>query len=290
MAVLIWIGLTAGCAAGRSGGGRLSVVATTPVLAALARSVTAGVATVDSVMPAGSDPHGFVPSARDRQKMLEAGLLVTNGAGLEQGLRDVIDQASSDGVSTLVAVDSVHVVRDSDGGVDPHFWQDPEAAAEFVRSLAARLARLDPSHAAIYRDNAARKVADLKALTSQVEAILAQVPVGRRLLVSNHDAYRYFAQRFDLTVVGSIIAGRSTQATPSAAHLADLAQTMRSQGICVVFAEESESAVWAQALAETVGPGTQVVKLYAATLPAGGYDAMIRQNATRIADALARCA
>lgn len=287
--VLVVIALP-GCGSGRSAGDRFSVVTTTPVLAALARSVAGEVTDVRSIMRAGTDPHGYQPSARDRRAMLEAGLLVVNGGNLEEGLLDVIDEATREGVPTLTALNAVNPVRDANDDLDPHFWHDPQQAAAVVRSLASLLAQLDPDRAASYERNAGTSIADLDRLGAEVEAVLAPVPPARRLLVTNHDAYRYFARRFDLQVVGTIIQGRSTQAAPSAAHLAGLAQAMRDQRICVVFAEESGSTAWAESLAREVGAATAVVRLYAGTLPDdGSYDTMVRDNATRIVTALGRC-
>lgn len=266
-----------------------SVLTTTPVLAALAQAVTGVVVPVRSVMPASADPHDYMPSAQDRRRMLEAGLLVVNGGGLEEGLLDVVDQARRDGVPTLVALDTVTQLRYPDGSADPHFWLDPQRAATFTQVLADRLSRADPAHAATYRRNAARAVSDLERLGQQVEEVLAPLPAANRVLVVSHDAFRYFAARFGLRVLGSIVPGRSTQAAPSAAHLADLAALMRAEHICAVFSEATGSDAWARSLASAVGSGTQVVALYDATLPDGSYPQLLRTDATRIAAALGAC-
>jgi zinc/manganese transport system substrate-binding protein len=135
----------------------------------------------------------------------------------------------------------------------------------------------------------------LTGLGHEVEALLAPVPRAQRLLVTNHDAFRYFADRFDLEVVGTILPGRSTDVAPSAARLAELVRVMRDRDICVVFANVEDSTSLAEALAREVGGDVEVVSLFAATLPnggddLGGYELMVRENASRIATALARCA
>jgi zinc/manganese transport system substrate-binding protein len=162
-------------------------------------------------------------------------------------------------------------------------------------AVAGRLGKLDPRHAHDYQDAAANAAADLGRFGGEVESILAAVSPARRLLVTSHDAFRYFADRFGLEVVGTIIPGRSTDVAPSAARLAELAQEMRTRGICVVFANVEDSSALAESLADEVGSDVVVVSLFAATLPnghedLGGYERLVRENASRVAKALARCA
>lgn len=283
----------AACGGGPSGSSsdaqEFSVLTTTPVLAALTGLVTDDVIGVRSVMPATADPHDYQPSAQDRRRMQQAGLLVVNGGGLEESLLTVIDQASGEGVPTLIALEAVSPLRYPDGSLDPHFWLDPRRAGALTRSIADRLAQADPAHAGTYQHNAAAAVADLNRLEAQVQQIVAPLPAETRKLVVNHDAYRYFADRFGFEVLGTIVPGRSSQAAPSTAHLAELADLMRKEHICAVFSDVTGSDAWARSLASEVGPGTSVVALYGATLPEGSYPQLLLTDATRIATALAAC-
>jgi zinc/manganese transport system substrate-binding protein len=267
----------------------LSVVATTPILAALAHGVTGDAASVTSLIPGGTDPHAYEPSARARRRILEADLLVVNGADLEEGLVSVLDEAQREGVPTLVAMDAVEPLRYASGELDPHFWHDPQQSAAVAGAIADILAHVDSPNADLYRQAAAQFQGDLEGLSDEVEAILEPLAPDQRLLVTNHDAYRYFAARFDFEVLGTIVPGRSTEATPSPTHIAELAALMRERGVCAVFAEEEGSTALAESLTREVGPDVAVVTLFAGTLP-DGYDDLMRANASLIADALARCA
>jgi zinc/manganese transport system substrate-binding protein len=266
----------------------VSVGATTSVLAALVQGVTGDLVSVTSLIPAGTDPHAYQPSARERRRILETDLLVVNGADLEEALLAVTDEAVREGVPALVAMDAVEPLRYPDGELDPHFWHDPQQAAAVVLAIGERLGELDPGNASVYRDRAARFRADLDHLTAEVAAMFAPLPAARRLLVTNHDAYRYFAARFGFEVLGTIVPGRSTEARPSPAHLAELAAVIRERGVCAVFAEEEGSTALADSLAGEAGPDVVVVRLFAGTLP-DGYEDLLRENAARVAAALASC-
>lgn len=278
----------AGCSTSAPPAAGVRVVTTTAVLAALARPVVGGRGSVTSLIPAGDDPHTHQPSARDRRRLLDATLAVTDGAGLEEGLADVIGQAQGDGVATLVAMDAVAPLRYANGELDPHFWLDPVQAAAVVAALGRRLAELDPARAGAFARAARSFEERLAGLAREVRSILAPLPASRRLLVSNHDAYRYLARRFGLQVLGSIVPGRSSAATASPGHLAELAATVRERHVCAVFSEVGGSTALAESLAREAGPGVAVVPLYAGTLP-GSYSAMLRDDATRIRDALGTC-
>jgi zinc/manganese transport system substrate-binding protein len=286
------IAAVAGCsAAGQGGGGGPSVVVTTSVLGDVVRELVGDEASVDVVMPPNVDPHDFQASARQVAEMRTAAALVVNGGGFEAGLRDTIDGAVDDGVPTFVALDHVDTLQVGDG-VDPHFFTDPSRMADAVEALAPFLATRVPAlDSAAFRDRAAATVASLRALDAELVATLAPVPAPRRTLVTNHDVFGYFADRYGFRVVGAVIPSTSTQAEPSAGDLDALATTVRDAGVPAVFADTASPRRLADALAAEAGDDVQVVPLYSESLgPAGSdgatYAGMMRTNAARIAAAL----
>jgi len=177
------------------------------------------------------------------------------------------------------------------GSLDPHIWTDPSRMAAVAAGLGETLAAADPACAATYRAAAAAYARDLLELDAEVEAILAAVPAENRKLVTSHHAFGYFADRYGFEVVGVIIPGGATLAAPSPADLAGLVEAMRAAGVRAVFAETTQPADLANALAAELGEGVQVVSLYTGSLgePGSGaetYVDMQRLNAERIAAAL----
>ena len=132
---------------------------------------------------------------------------------------------------------------------------------------------------------------ELDALDAEIADLLAAIPSPRRVLVTNHEVFGYFAERYGFDVVGAIIPGGSTTDGASAAALAALAETIRDTGVTVIFADVSSSTDLAQTLADEVGD-IEIVELYSESLGGAGSDGatyveMIRTNAERITAALA---
>jgi zinc/manganese transport system substrate-binding protein len=268
------------------------VVVTTSILGDVVEELVGGAAEVEVVMPPNADPHDFAPSARQAASMRGADALVVNGLGFEEGLGDTIEAAAADGVPLITATDAVDPLPLGDGdGEDPHFFTDPArmaAAAELIADqLAAAIPALDTPAVAT---RAAAYQAELEALDAEVEEQLAGIPAEDRLLVTNHEVFGYFADRYDFEVLGVIIPGGSTLAEPSAADLADLVAVIEEQDVAAIFAEASSPSRLAEALAAE-GTDVEVVELYSESLgepgaPGDTYIGMVRTNAERIAAAL----
>ena len=114
---------------------------------------------------------------------------------------------------------------------DPHWWHDPRNAEAAVREIERRLAAADPAHAAALRaQRRAPTSRKLRALDAGIARCIDAVPAARRKLVTDHDAFGYFAHRYGIDVVGAVIPSQTTQAQPSAKDLGELAATDRTRG------------------------------------------------------------
>jgi zinc/manganese transport system substrate-binding protein len=114
------------------------------------------------------------------------------------------------------------------GDYDPHFWHDPTRMIEVLPGLADELAAALPElDADDLRDRADAFADELRDLDAEVEEILAEVPDERRYLVTNHDSFGYLADRYGFEVVGVVIPGGDTLASPSPGSLAGLASRDR---------------------------------------------------------------
>lgn len=288
-------GLAGACSDGGMAGDAsqdVPVVATTSIMADLVSGVTCGELGVPSLVPRDADAHAYEPTVRDSDRLLSADLVVAVGLGLEERLEDVLDRASEEGVEVLRVgrdMDPVEV----DGEVDPHVWMDPVRMARAAEIVGAALEQLDSLP--VDREDlrrCTREHADrLRALTGAVEAILEPVPPSRRVLVTNHEALGYFADRFGFRVVGSVIPSTSALGEPNPRDLDRLADTMRAERVGTVFGGRGESAEVAEALARRVGHDVEVVELRTESLgPTGGaagtYVGMITEDARLVAEAL----
>ncbi len=171
---------------------------------------------------------------------------------------------------------------------DPHFWFDPLRVKLAVNDIAARLSMLDPDRGDTYSANASAYNARLDELHAWSEQQAGTVPEDRRLLVTSHDSFGYFANLYGFEVVG-VVLSTTTDVEPSAGKLAELVEEVEEYGVPAVFGETTVS----ERLASTVASesGAELVRLYSGSLGLEGsgaetYIEMIRTNVGRIVEAL----
>ena len=218
-----------------SGGGAAAVVATTTIAGDLVRSVGEERVEVDTLVPAGADPHGHEPRPSDAVAIAGADLVVKSGGDLDEWLDDLIESAGGE-AAELTLLDSVKATGD-----DPHWWQDPRNAILAVGAIRDALGDADPDGRRAYERNAHAYIAELRALDDEIERCMQRVPPEKRRLVTTHDALGYFAERYDVEVIGSVIPSLSTQAQPSAKDVDALVEQIEDQGVEAIFPEAAVS-------------------------------------------------
>ena len=173
---------------------------------------------------------------------------------------------------------------------DPHFWLDPMNVVTYVANIRDGLISVDPAGAEVYRANAERYIAQLNELDRFIADQVAAIPEADRKLVTNHESFGYFADRYGFRIIGTIVPGVSTGASPSAQQLARLTGRVRDAGVKVIFLETGANPQLAEQLARETGI-TIVSDLYTHSLseadgPAPTYIDMMRYNVKRIVEAL----
>ena len=175
------------------------------------------------------------------------------------------------------------------GSLDPHFWFDPVRVKQAINGIAAQLSTADPAGQTYYRDNAAAYNRELDDLHTWIEEQVATLPEDHRILVTSHDSFQYFAQRYGFEVAGAIFPV-TTEAEPTAKDLAELIEVIEHEGVHAVFGEKSHSGRLAQRVAEETG-ATLIGGLYTGSLgdeggEAGTYIDLMRYNTTTMVEAL----
>jgi zinc/manganese transport system substrate-binding protein len=246
--------LAAGCGSDSDGSGsdaELSAVATTTEVADLVRNVGGERVDVHGLLSAGTDPHGYEPRPSDAASIAEAGVVFKSGGDLDEWLAELVDNAGGD-APVVELIDSVKTIE-GDGETDPHWWQDPRNVELAVAAIRDALIEADPDGRSTYERNAAAYTRELRRLDDEIAACIEQVPSARRKLVTTHDSLGYFAGRYGVDVIGSVIPSLSTQAQPSAGDIADLVDQVREEGVRAVFPEEGVSQRLERALAREAG-------------------------------------
>ena len=288
-----------GCATTSSGSDGPVVVATTTILGSVVGDIAecAG-GTVETLMPVGVDPHDFSASSEQVAHMAKAQLVVANGLGLEGGLADAITSAEAEGASVMEVAplidplpfgEASSSVSTKDGSMDPHFWNDVSRMATVATLVGEKLAEETGDGA--YADCGAAVHDALMKTDQDVRDILAVVPAERRVLVTDHDAFGYFAAEYDFEIAGVIVPGGSTLAEASSQELAALVDVIRAKKVPAIFSNIAVSSALADTIAAEAGTSIDVIALYVGSVgPTGSgaetYTDMMMTNARLIADAL----
>jgi len=307
--LILFFALT-GCQAAsptaQAGPKSIRILAVETFLADIAQNVAGDRSVVEILVPAGVDPHSFEPGPQDIARLKEIDVLILNGAGLEGWLEDIlqnheknqivvraseglVSRSPQQGELSEEAEETGHS-GDEHADRDPHFWLDPNQVIWYVENIQAGLSQADPDGREAYGKNAEEYIRKLKELDGWIEQEVQTIPQDKRLLVTNHEAFGYYADRYGFQIIGTVIPGVSTESSPTAMQMADLVDRIRSTQAKAIFIESSAN----PQLAEQIGQetGVKVVEdLYIESLsgpggPAPTYIEMMKYNTRTIVGAL----
>jgi zinc/manganese transport system substrate-binding protein len=294
-ALVAAVALTAaGCgssAGSSSKPGAVDVVVTTTQLGDVVRAVGGEDVDVHQILKPNTDPHDYEPRPKDIQETAGAKLVVVSGDDLDRWMGEVLKNAGgSPAVLDAGAGRPVTVPGEQSGPeasrFDPHWWHDPVNVEYAVIRIRDALVRAHPEATAAIDAHAEAYLTKVKALDARLTRCFAAVPAAQRKLVTDHDAFNYFARRYGIDVVGAVIPSQTTQAQPSAGDLAKLVGVIRREHVKAIFPESSINPKLAKAIARETG-ATAGHELYGDTLgPAGSAGATYLGMEAANADAM----
>ncbi|MBB6675287.1 metal ABC transporter substrate-binding protein [Cohnella nanjingensis] len=253
-----------------AGGKKLQAVASFYPMYEFSKQVAGDRADVTLLIPAGTEPHDWEPSAKDMVRLSEADVFVYNG--LVEGWAEQALESAANGkrvavkASDGIALQEGLADEEEEGGhahdasadghaQDPHVWLDPVLAQREVTNIAAAFAEADPDHKADYQANADAYIAKLKALDRDYREGLKDAK--RKDFVTQHAAFGYLAKQYGLTQVP--IAGLSPEQEPAPDRMAEVVKTVRAQQIRTIFFETLVDPKIAQTIADETGAKTAVL-------------------------------
>jgi len=267
-------------ACSRAGGGDPQVLATTTILADMARQVAGTRMTVGSIVPAGAHVEEYEPRPDDAKRMSAAKLVLVNGLDLDKWVEPLLRNASA-GTPVVTVTNSL---PDLDG--NPHMWFDPALARRYVEKIRDGLVALDPAGKDAYTSNAKAYSDQLVSLEVELKAKVATIRADRRKLVTSHDAFPYFANAFGFGIVG--FAQPEPGKLPSAGELAELIDKVKAAKVPAIFSEAGVSPQLAETIAKETGAKV-VTDLPTDSLldkPADSYIGLMRVLVDKIVAAL----
>jgi ABC-type Zn uptake system ZnuABC Zn-binding protein ZnuA len=282
-----------------------TVVASTGIAADIVANVGGDDIRVVQLVPDGSNPHSFAPSAKQQQEIEEAQLAVLFSPLLEEALP--LDSAGAtfafaDHVRTELALEEgEHGHEEEDGheeeggeeghgdeagSLDPHVWMDPTQIEATLPALADALTEINPENAEAFESRADEYAEELSALDSELQDLAAGIPDENRKLVTSHDLLGYFADRYGFEVVGAPF-GVVPESEASAATVSELIDEVQAEKVPAVFAQEGDDPEVLEQIGEEAGV-VVVNDLLVETFgdAAGSYIEMLRFSGGRIADSL----
>ncbi len=300
--------LVIGCAREDNSGGaadftdrKMNVVVTTNVVGDLVRHVAGDHVDLTILMGPGVDPHLYRASEGDVQTMAEADLVLYNGLHLEGKMTNVFAQMNRRSVPTSAlaeeALPDSLLISSTEyaSSFDPHVWFDVQLWGRVTRHVGDVLAGRDTAHADVYRQNAEAYAQRLDSLDQYVTSELQRIPEPRRVLITSHDAFRYFGRAYDVDVRG--LQGISTATEAGTKDVQTLADFVVERKIPALFVESSVSSRGIEAVQEAVeAKGFDVAlggTLYGDALgdrstPTGTYVGALRHNVDAIVSGLLR--
>jgi ABC-type Zn uptake system ZnuABC Zn-binding protein ZnuA len=278
-----------GCKPAAPATDHLRVIAVESFLADLAQQVAGDRIQVDALIPPGVDPHGFELTPADLVRLSEADLIIQNGQGLESWLEKTLKQSNNQ-APLLNASEDLQPRNSNTPEADPHFWLDPTLTVKYINNIRDGLIQLDPGGEITYKANAEQTITRLHELDQWIKDQVQQIPPERRLLITNHESFGYYADRYGFQVVGAIIPSITTGSTPTAQEIATLIDQIKKTGAPAIFIETGANPQIAEQISGDTG--VKVVEdLYTHALsepngPAPDYFSMMRWNTTQIVTAL----
>lgn len=275
----------------------LQVVATTGMIADTAKVIGGDLVQVAGMMGSGIDPHSYRQTRSDIVDMVRADLTLWHGLYLEAQMEEFFAALDRKRAVTPVA-EAVPVAlrlahEDYQNRFDPHVWMDPSLWIYVAREIGRTMGDQVPEHAQALQQRAEDYVAELTALRAYADDVLSTVPQEARVLVSAHDAFRYFGRAFGYEVLG--VQGISTESEAGLNRIGQLVDVLVQRQVGAVFIESSVSERNVRALIEGAAARGHEVRIGGqlfsdAMGPAGTYEGtylgMIDYNVTQIARAL----
>ena len=237
----------------------MTIVTTTDIIADWASQITGNSVQVFSLVPSGSDPHTFSPSAQDIALIADADIIFSIGLGLEdEWLDSLIENTISESTRlsvlgnvieplTTTISKSAHHGEESEHDphdlalalveADPHFWLDPLMVDLAIAEMTTVLAENYPAKSSTFTSNSKSYSTQIQDLHQHAKSQFSTIPAERRLIVANHNSLSYLANRYDFQVVGSISHSHSTHDKASPKELSELVQKLDQLRVPAIFNE-----------------------------------------------------
>ena len=251
---ILFFSFITGCVEQPRESGKIRVVATFYSLYEFSNRIGGERAEVSSLIPAGVEPHDWEPKTNDIIKVESAQIFIYNGAGFEPFVENMLGRTEPGKLTVVDSSKGIELIK-TQGATDPHIWLDPLLAKQQVENIEEAFVKTDPENSEYYRANAKVLKQELDDLHEEITRELA--PARKRVFISSHTAFSYFAKRYNLEQIA--IAGLSPEIEPSPAQIVEIVKLARENGVKYIFFETLVSPRLSEIIAKEVGAQTLVL-------------------------------
>lgn len=212
-----------------------TIVSTASIFADMAENIAGGHVMVKTIVPVGGDPHIYDPTPADAQLVASADLILRNALTFEGWLDDLIASANTKAkiVTITQGIEAIHAVHKNSS--DPHAWMSAANGLVYIENIKNALVELDPDNREVYEFNYGVYRKQLEELDAYIFNEVKKIPERRRILITSHDAFEYYGQRYGLRLES--VLGISTDAEAQTSDMVRLSNIIRESGVPAVFIE-----------------------------------------------------
>lgn len=217
---------------------KIVVVSSITIINDIVRNIGKDKVEASAICAIGTDPHTYKSVPSDSRKIASADLIFINGFGLEGWINKLI-KASGENKPVVTVSEGIIPLKDDKGhgDPDPHCWFDISYAKIYAENIAKGLIKVDSLNKEFYLKNLVDYISKLDSLDSWAKDELSKIPSDKRILITSHDAFRYFGKAYKIRV--EALQGISTEAKPQTADVARLVDLIKKVDLPAVFIETS---------------------------------------------------
>lgn len=253
--ILIAIGIGIYFSSNSKQSNKLTITASYYPLYDFAKNVGGDKVETTNITPAGSEPHGFEPSAKQLALAYQSDVFIYNGATMETWTDNFLKDYKNTIVKSSNGINLLKMLEDNNNLYDPHFWLDPINASKIVDNILAGLIKASPKNKDYFTNNADMYKDKLAALDKSFKEGLSVCQT--KTAITSHDAFDYMSKRYNLNLLS--ISGIDPSVEPDVAKLAEISDLVKSQGIKYIFFESLTSSKFAETIANETGAKTSVL-------------------------------
>ncbi|MBX2876290.1 MAG: zinc ABC transporter substrate-binding protein [Saprospiraceae bacterium] len=267
------------------------VVSTASIFSDMAEVIGGNLVEVQSIVPIGGDPHIYEPTPANAQLVNKADLVIMNGLTFEGWLNELVENSGTK-ASVKLITEGINPISSEkyQNSSDPHAWMDAKNGLIYIENIKNALIELDPDHEQEYTFNYELYKQQIEDLDQEIETQINSIPAPQRILITSHDAFRYYGQRYGIKV--EAVLGTSTDAEVQTSDMVRLNKVIKSSKVPAVFIETTVNPKLLQQLANDndieIGGLLYSDSIGDKESPAPTYLDMLRYNTKTIVEALSR--